>query len=66
MVFQNTHYSDPSLRSYCFPNLFNRGLMIKIKIGLSEYGVSEHPLQLIKTILIVFFKFDQPWLRQPP
>ena len=54
MVFQNTHYSDPSLRSYCFPNLFNRGLMIKIEIGLSEYGVSEHQLQLIKTLLIFF------------
>ena len=66
MVFQNTHYSDPSLRSYCFPKLFNRGLMIKIEIGLSEYGDSEHPLQLIKTLLIVFVKFDQPWLRQPP
>ena len=26
MVFQNTHYSDSSLRSYCFPNLFNRGV----------------------------------------
>ena len=67
MVFQNTHYSDSSLRSYCFPNLVNLGVKDQDRDWIIRIWCFKTPIAANQnSTYSVLFKFDQPWLKQPP
>ena len=80
MVFQNTHYSDSSLRSYCFPNLLNRGVkdqdrdwIIRIWCFRTPIAANQNSTYSVFSNLISrgsnnhpeVSKPGQPWIERP-